>query len=185
MAPLPRASFPPVAPERDAPQLRPPTASVPEIVEAASMGLLGLLLGLLPVAAMFLLVNWLRLQIPDVLSMPLIIVGVLFAGMCAGYLAAWRLRPHGVRGRRLAGQLAVLFLEALVILAVLVPTGLETEPADCPFGCFSGDKTITAMAVIGWPVAAVGALTGSHLFVRRLLERGLVAPGSEISQRSQ
>ncbi|HEX9816206.1 MAG TPA: hypothetical protein VGB18_04435 [Candidatus Thermoplasmatota archaeon] len=134
---------------------------------------------------MFLLVNWLELQIPDVLSMPLSIAGVLFAGLCAGYLAAWRLRPHGVRGRRLVGQLSVLFLEAVVLLIVLVPIGLEREPIDCPIGCFSGDQTITAMAVIGWPIAAVGALLRSHLFVRRLLERGIAGAGSEVSQRSQ
>lgn len=184
MAESPRSARPPAAPQRDTPPGA-ATATLPDILRAAAAGLLGLALGLLPLASMFIVVNGFRLNMPDALSIPLSIAGVLFAGICAGYLAAYRLRPHGVRGRRLAGQLAVLFVEAFVILLVLVPNGDQVQPSDCPIGCFSGDTTIATMAMIGWPVAAVGALAGSHLFVRRLLERSLPGAELEIPQRSQ
>jgi len=49
LAAPPSSTPPPVAPEREAPLLL-ATAALPDIVQAAAMGLLGLILGLAPVA---------------------------------------------------------------------------------------------------------------------------------------
>jgi hypothetical protein len=161
------------------------SAPTTQILQAASVGFLGLIVGVLPLFLSGLAIQALVEPWPDLginVALPVGVAGFLAAGICAGFAAAWRLRPLGKLGRRAAGQLSVLFAEAIVVLVILVRN--PVEPTDgCSYFCFNLDQVLGMLALIGWPVAAVGALIGAALERRR--DEAVVRPAATpaLSQR--
>ena len=163
----------PSVPSHPAPQA-PMARSAPprKILEASLVGVLGLVAGLVPLALSALIVQVIRREaswdaLGSEIAIPVGVAGFLFAGMCAGFAAAWRLRSAGKRGRRAAGQLSILFAEAVVVLVILLRNPVPRASAGCSLFCFPLDQVLGMLALIGWPIAAVGALIGAALEKRR------------------